>query len=63
MANVIVSEEDTFYQWRQKTNIVSVNTGDIATLNTSDKTSIVNAVNELKTSFDSTFVLALALSD
>jgi hypothetical protein len=62
MANIIVSGEDTFDEWRQKTNLVSVNTGDITTLNTTDKSSIVNAVNELRSSFDSTFVLALALS-
>jgi hypothetical protein len=46
MAVTNVSENDTFDEWRQKTNTVSTNLGDAATLTTT-ATNAVAAVNEL----------------
>lgn len=44
-----VLRTDTFEQWRTKTNTISTDLGTVASLTTTDKTSAVNAVNELKT--------------
>jgi len=46
MAITNVSENDTFDQWRVKTNTISTNLGDAATLTTTG-TNAVAAVNEL----------------
>jgi len=47
MAVVTVNLLDTFDQWRLKTNDIGANLGDIANLNTTDKTNIVAALNEV----------------
>lgn len=46
MAITNVSENDTFDQWRVKTNTISTNLGDAAALTTT-ATNAVAAVNEL----------------
>ena len=47
MTQVVVNLTDTFEQWRVKTNQVCENQGDIATLTTTDKDSLVDAINEI----------------
>jgi len=47
MAVTNVSQSETFDQWRVKTNTVSTNLGDAATLTTT-ATTAVGGVNELK---------------
>lgn len=47
MALVTVNLVDTFDEWRLKTNSLGSNTGDLATLATTDKSSIVAAINEI----------------
>jgi len=47
MAVTNVSQSETFDQWRVKTNTVSTNLGDAATLTTA-ATTAVGGVNELK---------------
>ena len=49
MAIVTVNLVDTFDEWRLKTNNLGSNTGDLATLATTDKSSIVAAINEIHT--------------
>ena len=49
MAIVQVNLVDTFDEWRVKTNSISTNQGDLATLNTTDKSTLVKALNEIKT--------------
>ena len=49
MAIVTVNLVDTFDEWRLKTNSLGSNTGDLATLATTDKSSIVAAINEIHT--------------
>ena len=49
MALTIVNLIDTFDEWRIKTNTIATSGGDLATLSTTDKTSLVNAINELET--------------
>ena len=49
MALVNVNLVDTFDEWRTKTNTISSNQGDLATLNTTDKSTLVKALNEIKT--------------
>jgi len=46
MAVVVVNTTDSLDQWRQKTNIISTNLGDPASLTTT-ATDVVGAVNEL----------------
>ena len=50
MAIVTVNLVDTFDAWRVKTNTISTNSGDLATLNTTDKSTLVKALNEIKSS-------------
>ena len=50
MAIVTVNLVDTFDEWRVKTNTISTNSGDLATLTTTDKTNLVSAINEIKSS-------------
>lgn len=52
----LVPQTDTFDQWRQKTNSssiqININTeaiGDLDTLDTADKSSTVEAINEVQT--------------
>lgn len=47
MAIITINLVDTFNQWRVKSNTISALTGDLVLLNTTDKTSIVNAINQL----------------
>jgi len=47
MAIVNVTLADTFDQWRVKTNSIGTQTGDLTSLVTTDKTSIVAAINEI----------------
>ena len=47
MAIVNVTLADTFDQWRVKTNSMGTQTGDLTSLATTDKTSIVAAINEI----------------
>lgn len=47
MAIVNVNENDTFEEWRVKSNEVAQEIGDMTQLATQSKTSIVDAVNEV----------------
>ena len=47
MAIVNVTLADTFDQWRVKTNSMGTQTGDLTSMATTDKTSIVAAINEI----------------
>ena len=49
MSVVNVPVTDNFEQWRVKTNTLGTNQGDLTLLSTTDKTSMVNAVNEVVT--------------
>jgi len=48
MALVSVNLIDTFDEWRIKTNSISSGGGDLVALTTTDKTNLVNAINEVK---------------
>ena len=61
MAVINVPVTDNFEAWRQKTNSIATNVGDLTTLNTTDKSSSVNAINEVLTTA-STTALALAIA-
>lgn len=47
MAIVTVEKTDTFDIWRQKTNTISINIGDLDLLTTPSATDIVDAINSL----------------
>jgi len=47
MAIVNVNENDTFEEWRVKTNEIAQDVGDMNQLATQSKDSIVDAVNEV----------------
>ena len=49
MAIQVVNLTDTFDQWRVKSNLTASQFGDLSTLSTTDKTSLVAAVNEIFT--------------
>ena len=49
MALVVVNLTDTFDEWRIKTNSLGTNTGDLTTLSTTAKGSLVAAINEVFT--------------
>ena len=49
MATVVVNLTDTFDEWRIKTNSLGTNTGDLTTLSTTAKGSLVAAINEVFT--------------
>ena len=49
MAIQVVNLTDTFDEWRVKDNLTATNFGDLPTLNTTDKTSLVAAINEINT--------------
>ena len=49
MAVTVVNLTDTFDQWRIKTNTLGTNTGDLSTLSTTAKNTIVAAINEIYT--------------
>jgi len=49
MAIQVVNLTDTFDEWRVKDNLTATNFGDLLTLNTTDKTSLVAAINEINT--------------
>ena len=49
MALVVVNLTDTFDEWRIKTNLLGTNTGDLTTLSTTAKGSLVAAINEIFT--------------
>ena len=53
MAIVNVNENDTFEEWRVKTNAIAQDVGDMNQLATQSKDSIVDAVNELQNSVGS----------
>ena len=48
MAQIEVQRYDTFETWRQKTNLISDSVGDLAALDTADKSNVVEAINEVK---------------
>ena len=48
MAIINIKLTDTFDYWRVKTNALAIETGDLSLLQTSYKTDIVGAINELK---------------
>ena len=48
MAIINVTLKDTFDDWRGKTNALAIETGDLSLLQTTYKTNIVGAINELK---------------
>ena len=49
MALTVVNLTDTFDEWRLKSNILGTNTGDLTTLSTTEKGSLVGAINEIFT--------------
>tara|TARA_Y100001949_G_scaffold4767_1_gene3685 strand:- start:42 stop:692 length:651 start_codon:yes stop_codon:yes gene_type:complete len=49
MATVVVNLTDTFDEWRIKTNSVATQSGDLTTLSTTAKGSLVAAINEVFT--------------
>ena len=49
MALLVVNLTDTFDEWRIKTNLLGTNTGDLTTLSTTAKGSLVAAINEIFT--------------
>ena len=49
MALQVVNLTDTFDEWRIKDNLTAVQFGDLSTLSTTDKTSLVAAINEINT--------------
>ena len=51
MALVVVNLTDTFEQWRVKTNLLGTNTGDLTTLSTTAKNTLVAAINEIYTNY------------
>jgi hypothetical protein len=52
MAIVSVNLVDTFDEWRVKTNTLGNETGDLTSLSTTNKSSIVAAINEVNTNAD-----------
>ena len=50
MAITVVNLTDTFDEWRVKTNTLGTNTGDLTTLSTTAKGTLVAAINEIFTS-------------
>lgn len=54
MANTIVDLSDTIASWRTKTNTISNHLGDLTTLDTTEDSDLVGAVNELKGRIDNT---------
>jgi len=49
MAIQTVNLTDTFEEWRVKANLTATTFGDLALLSTTDKTSLVSAINEIFT--------------
>ena len=49
MAIQVVNLTDTFDEWRVKTNTTASTFGDLTSLSTTDKTSLVAAINEINT--------------
>jgi len=49
MALTVVNLTDTFDEWRVKTNTLGTNTGDLTTLSTTAKGTLVAAINEIFT--------------
>ena len=49
MAIQVVNLTDTFDQWRVKDNLTASNFGDLTALATTDKSSLVSAINEINT--------------
>ena len=47
MAVISVNLTDTFEQWRTKTNSIATKQGDLTTLTTTAKSTVVAAINEL----------------
>ena len=47
MALTVVNLTDTFDEWRVKTNTLGTNTGDLTTLSTTAKGTLVAAINEI----------------
>jgi hypothetical protein len=47
MPTVTVNLADTFEEWRSKTNTIGTSAGDLSSLNTTDKSSLVAAINEV----------------
>ena len=47
MPTVTVNLADTFEEWRTKTNTIGTSAGDLSSLNTTDKSSLVAAINEV----------------
>lgn len=54
MAKTVVDLSDTIASWREKTNEISTSVGDLLTLNTTEDSDLVGAVNELKGRIDNT---------
>lgn len=53
MAKTVVDLSDTIASWREKTNEISTHVGDLLTLDTTEDSDLVGAVNELKARLDS----------
>ena len=47
MAIVTVNLQDSFANWRTKTNTLGSNAGDLSTLTTTHKATLVGSINEL----------------
>lgn len=62
MAIITVDREDTFSEWREKTNAISESLGDAATLDTV-ATDAVGAINEVYSSIGDTDNLLFPADD
>jgi len=49
MAIQVVNLTDTFDEWRVKDNLTATNFGDLTSLATTNKSSLVAAINEINT--------------
>lgn len=62
MAVVEVVKHDTFDIWRQKTNTISINIGDLNLLTTPSTSDIVSAINSLNANIDDSIRRAVIVS-
>ena len=56
MAQIEVQRYDTFETWRQKTNLISDSVGDLSELDTVNKSSVVESINEVKSTLSNEIV-------
>lgn len=54
MAKTVIDLSDTIATWRTKTNEISTHVGDLTSLNTTEDSDLVGAINELEASINNT---------